>query len=293
MFEQAGVIIVTYQPDVRMLHEKLRSISTQIDNIIVVNNGSNLEIDIPRVTVENLNENKGIAYAQNKGVEILTYRGLLYSFFLDQDSELPDDFFKVMLDEWEELKVKDKKIALLSPLIQDKNFGNYSYPIRLVDGRLHRTVEEPDNWPVDQVVPISSGILVNLQAFQQSGGLSDELFIDWVDFQLDFRLLLSGYSTYATNKVTLQHAIGNKNKRKFFTKDIYPANYPLFREYYFARNAIIMAREFGDKIPGLKEFVKRTLRIRFLVVIYEKQKLRRFWTLFRAMRDGRRFPISD
>lgn len=293
MFEQTGVIIVAYQPDVQVLDEKLRSIATQIDNIIVVNNGSNLEIDLPRVTVENLNENKGIAYAQNKGVEILTHRGVLYSFFLDQDSELPDNFFKIMLGEWEELKAKDEKIALLSPLIQDKNFGKYLYPIRLINGRLQRTVEKPSSWPVDQVIPISSGILISLSAFQQSGGLTSELFIDWVDFQLDFRLLMSGYSTYATNRVTLQHVIGKKDKRKFFTKNIYPTNYPLFREYYFARNAIIIMREFKNEIPGVKEFVKRALKLRFLFIIYENQKFRRFWTLCRAMHDGRKFPISN
>lgn len=63
-------VFVTYSPDIFLFHEALYSLSNQVHTSIIVDNStqSNLEYDSENILVLALNENVGIAAAQNIGI---------------------------------------------------------------------------------------------------------------------------------------------------------------------------------------------------------------------------------
>ncbi|MGO3537275.1 MAG: glycosyltransferase, partial [Latilactobacillus curvatus] len=62
-----GVVIVAYNPEIRVFKKKIDAISKLTDGVVVINNGSKLSFDNDRIELVNLDSNKGIAYAQNLG----------------------------------------------------------------------------------------------------------------------------------------------------------------------------------------------------------------------------------
>src|SRR5437899_2419096 len=94
-----AAIIVSYNPTVKRIEELLLSLSTQVDKIIVIDNGSENSRDLIKVgeafdflVIECLHENKGIAYAQNFGLNIARDIGANYVIYFDQDSHVKNNF---------------------------------------------------------------------------------------------------------------------------------------------------------------------------------------------------------
>ncbi|MCT4384166.1 hypothetical protein [Lacticaseibacillus paracasei] len=274
-----GVVIVLYHPEMAKLK---RTIVTTLKNtpyLALVNNGEPLA-DLGDSVVE-LGENKGIAYAQNIGVETLQKQSKLDGvFFLDQDSEIEENFFSRMLLEWDRLTLTHPRLAMLSPVIRRRTeTGNYSILILENDRLIKASVDSSKQTIVENTLPISSGVLVSVSAFMAVDGLASKWFIDWVDFDLDLKLLMQGYSIVTTNATSIIHEIGTPDRRNFFGKQIAVTNYVLFREYYTARNSMYLMRKFGATSKGISKYCWGQVSRRFLMLLYEPKKFRRFATL--------------
>lgn len=284
-----GIVIVTYNPDIKEFVDKLSVFSNLTANIVVVNNGKKIDLGKFNNYLVDLNGNKGIAYAQNVGFEKLFEENVELVFFFDQDSDVDQLFIKLMLNKWIELSKKDDKLSLISPQIIDKDFGNTQIIYKMDSKGLSRVdLSKNRNMTVKDTIPISSGILVSTISLHKIDGLDSSLFIDWVDFDLDFKLKLAGFNIYSTNAAYIKHAIGKKEKRKFFLKNIYPSNHAPFRDYYFARNGIFLIRKYGVKIPGLRKWVYRSLSIRLICLFYENNKIKHIQSFFKGIYDSRK-----
>lgn len=287
--KQWGVVIVTYNPTIEAFAKKMTRYLAATPHVVVVNNGESLQATDFASHVIELGDNLGIARAQNVGVAALQKQGVPFVFFLDQDSELSAGYFAAMLAEWHRIAQTDPKIGLLSPIVRDRTYHNESVPRGIRDGRVVKLPVPITAWPVASVLPISSGILTTIAIFTAAGGIDDALFIDWVDFQLDFNIMTAGYQTYYTNVAYIEHAIGQKEAHKFLGKTIYPTSHPLFREYYFTRNALVVGRQFQAAYPGLLKFVWRSLAIKYLFAFYEKNTFKRLVQLTRGIRDAKHY----
>ena len=93
--DRAGVVavVVTYQPALDVLEQLLDALIPQATSVVVVDNGShsdlaawNSERDIRAVELLLLGENRGIAAAQNAGIQWARNRGAGYVLLMDQDS---------------------------------------------------------------------------------------------------------------------------------------------------------------------------------------------------------------
>jgi rhamnosyltransferase len=284
-----GVVVVSYNPEIKSFSKRIHRYLNQTSNVVIVNNGDSLaKTDFADQVVE-LGENLGIARAQNIGVQVLREKKVKFVFFLDQDSDLCDGFFYNMLDEWSRISERDATIGLLSPVIQDRTYHNISVPRAIRDGQVVKLSEPVTQFPVAQVMPISSGILTTVEIFDHAGGIDDALFIDWVDFQLDFNVMAAGYQTYYTNVAVIEHSIGKKQAHRFLNKKIYPTSHPLFREYYFTRNALIVGRQFSTLIPGLMKFVWRSIGIKYIFAFYEKNTIKRLVQLTKGIHDAHKY----
>lgn len=278
-----GVVVVSYNPELVEFSKRISRYLSETPNVVIVNNGDSLaQSDFAEHVIE-LGSNQGIAHAQNVGLHVLSEKKVKFVFFLDQDSDLSEGFFYNMLQEWSRIFQSDANLGLLSPIIQDRTYHNISVPRAIRNGQIVKLPEPITKWPVKQVMPISSGILTTVDIFEQSGGIDDDLFIDWVDFQLDFNLIASGYRTYYTNVAYIEHAIGEKKVHRFLNKKIYPTSHPLFREYYFTRNALIVGHQFHSLIPGLMKFVWRSIGIKYIFAFYEKNTFKRLVQLTKGI----------
>ena len=92
-------IIVLYKPNIDLMNKVLLSINTQVNNIILINNGcekydfSNFD----NIESINLGDNFGIAYAQNRGIEKALKLGADYVLLSDQDTIYPNDYITSFL----------------------------------------------------------------------------------------------------------------------------------------------------------------------------------------------------
>ena len=86
-------VMVTFEPKVPKIKEVIRAIELQIDELLLIDNGSSnfdqllsFLDDISNVRVERMSSNKGLPYAQNLGVLRAKELNMDYVLFLDQDS---------------------------------------------------------------------------------------------------------------------------------------------------------------------------------------------------------------
>ncbi|MDG2978938.1 glycosyltransferase [Latilactobacillus curvatus] len=283
-----GVVIVAYNPDTLDFNKKIEKVTKLTKNLIIVNNGDDLVETGLDYTLVNLRENRGIAYAQNFGAKLLSLREVELIFFFDQDSDFNDDYFEIMLKEWKMLSSLDSSIGMLSPSVIDKNF-NYSQPILILkNNSIEKVVLNKEDESIKDTLPISSGILVSDAAFKKVKGTKEDYFIDYVDFELDLNFINSGYSIYSTGKAFIRHAIGKKEKRKFLFKSIYPSNHPVFREYYFMRNGILVYKSYGKYFKGVKNLIIMNAIRRFLYTFYEENTMLRISKLCKGIVDARK-----
>ncbi|MZJ92982.1 glycosyltransferase, partial [Collinsella aerofaciens] len=169
-----GSVIVTFNPNTTQFKQVLDAVTGQVESIKVVDNGSSNIIDIWRltknynnVTVEMLNDNFGIAEAQNIGVrgfESLSYDWVLT---LDQDTIIPFNYVEQLKKECIGLK----NAGIITGAYMDIKWNATEVcTIRSKrTPRVQRVTEE-----------ISSGNLVLVQAWQEVGGFDERLFIDYV-----------------------------------------------------------------------------------------------------------------
>lgn len=288
-----GVVIVAFNPNLADFEKKIDGISMVTENLVIINNGDDFNISNKHVRLINLHENKGIAYAQNVGAKILKEIGVSLLFFFDQDSVYDNTYFERMLIEWVKLNNEDENIGILSPNIIDDKFKFVQGFLTLTDDGIKKSVLNQDEYKIiKNTLPISSGILVSKDAYFAVGGVKDSFFIDFVDFELDLNLLKHGYSIYSISNIFIEHAIGEKNKRHFLFKAIYPSNHPIFRGYYTVRNGIYVYRMYGDRFKGLKKLILKSLFVRTICAFYEENKLKRLNSIFKGIRDGVRTSLQ-
>lgn len=287
MENKYGIVIVTYKPNIDELNKKVDKYTTNSNAVVViVNNGNKLNIsEHSNLIIKNLGKNMGIAYAQNIGINYLQEKGIDLAFLLDQDTKLEKKYFEKMLKKWQSLKIKDSKLAVLSPVAFDRKTKKLLSTKHLVNDNLE--IEFLKNGDKYNTLPISSGILVDTNIFEKVGGNYSEYFIDWVDFQFDLDIIDAGYHVYTTPEIRINHQIGNASTRKFLWKTIHPSNHSAFRNYYFFRNGILFMNK-NRLHKFVKKFVISALLKRFICIFYEKRKVDKLKAMINGIKDARK-----
>lgn len=298
--------IVTYNPDIERLTENIRAIIEQIENIVIVDNGSeNLE-EIKSCCEKNCNsecihilalgENKGIAYALNRIVEQSMEIGGEWTLTLDQDSVIPGN----MMDEYMKYLNSEQyhsKVAMLVPKIWDR--------VMQTDISDQKDVE--DDY-VQVETAITSGTLMENSIWKQLGGFTEELFIDYVDFDYCMKVKLSNYSIIKVNSVKLLHELGNATEvklfeflvkftrkntslNKLFTMFRYTSNHSAERLYYVTRNQYWYMDKYKAYIDVKK--MKKSMRIEWIIkLLSEKEKVKKYKSIKEGIRDGKELKLG-
>ena len=161
-----GSCTVLYNPNESVL-TNLNSYSNCVDVSVVVDNSDtkneisqSLKND-PNFIYIDMDGNKGIAAALNKGIEYLNSKNIDFALTMDQDSLFPTKYYPNILKLVNKYKTDYSVIGL--------NFNQDN-------GGLDEIIEVP-YW-------ITSGNFVNTSYFISVGVFINVLFIDYVDFDL-------------------------------------------------------------------------------------------------------------
>lgn len=276
---KVAAIIVCYNPETDDLIHSIYQLENQCNHIFVIDNSDKLELiknletilsNFNRLDYIPLFENKGIAYAQNIGLE-LAFKSLNeFSILLDQDSVITPSLINELVFAYNDLLSNDIKVACIGPQTFNRDTKIKYQP-------MFRKLTSNGRY---QKVPaiISSGKLVSMNAYKIIGGFDVGLFIDLVDFDWCFKASALGYSTFISTSTYMGHRVGDGDINVFGLFKI-PKSKPI-RHYYQTRNTIFLLFRkyipFKFKLRGITLIVfslaifpvlykPRLIRLKFLV----------------------------
>lgn len=269
--------IVTYNPQINLLSSNITAIRSQVDYVVLIDNGSNnardiddLKNDGDNIIVVYNNNNEGIAKALNQIGSEAKRLGCDWFLTLDQDSVCQPD----IIDHYDSCikELSDDTIGMLCPRIK----------LRVLDENEKSITSKYE----DVDVAITSGCLVKVKTWEEVSGFWDYLFIDKVDDDFCLSLKDKGWRIVRVNNVSLEHEIGRPTKHHFFTFSYYTDSYPEFRYYYIARNSVIVYSIHNNHhFDAKKNIFKKMLKI----IIGENGKTLKLKALYKGYKDGKKF----
>lgn len=262
--------IVTYNPDLVRLKLNLSAIINQVDEVVIVDNGSKNKEEIislaegyANVTVTGNKNNRGIAAALNQIGDIAVAKRYDYFLTLDQDSVADSGLVEKLC-----LPFSKKTVGATCPYINRKN----------------------DFFAEDKTetvkVAITSGEMVKTSVWEEIGGFWEYLFIDEVDHEFSYQIRRRGYTIIQTHAVAINHIIGEPFSKKVLGHQFHPTNHSAFRRYYIARNNVIMQHLFPNEKEPFPHRYKMLVRIIVSILFCEREKVAKIGAILRGIKDG-------
>lgn len=231
-----AAVLVSYCPDNAVLERTLKSLLSQVDALYWVDNGSSSRLpEFP--TADNLvfiglDQNMGIATAQNLGIRAAIEDAAEFILLSDQDTFFPLD----TLDDLIKTFQRWPNAAAVVPLFKDKNKkaadgfileNTCSFIPKNISGGDHKLFQA-----------IASGKVLRVASLQQTGLMDESLFIDWVDLEWCWRARKHGFEVIGNASITIEHSLGDSAKDLGFRE--VNLRSPV-RHYYITRNAFYLA----------------------------------------------------
>lgn len=269
-------VVVTYNPNIDDLQSLINSLEPQVDEIIVVDNGSSVDFhrlaQPEKVHFELLNDNAGIGRAQNIGARLAIKNGCKFICFFDQDSRLEPKFISSLLDAYSHLSQQGIKVGALGPLIIDersgKKFPFYRY------STFKRTViyaNESEKYIETQQL-ISSGTFFCADIWSSESENHEGFFLEYVDTDWCLRLSQNGYKLFGVTEAHLIHKLGDDRKKVMNVLEV--PIHSTYRYFYVFRNGVYCSlyRKFPLSWSSYNLF--RLLSFYFIMLMIKKDKLK-------------------
>ena len=232
-------ILVSYEPEATTLRGTVESLLPQLEHLFVVDNGSQIDpVDLldlkgeEGLTIIRLDENLGIAAAQNVGIAAARDARADFVVLSDQDTVYPQGAISRLIKVFE----RWPKAAAVVPLFNDVNKSSSDgfilensclFSPTPVAGGEHRLLQA-----------IASGKVIRLSTLEDIGTMDESLFIDWVDLEWCWRARHKGYQVIGSGDVEVNHSLGDTSRNIGYRE--VNLRSPL-RHYYITRNAFSLA----------------------------------------------------
>jgi rhamnosyltransferase len=291
MFVKTATIIVTYNPVINALKKQIDRLLEQVQLIIIVDNGSknssvlinelsNIASQNKIIILEN-GENKGLGFAQNRGIEIAIAEKATHVLLLDDDSLIEAKFVSNLLLDYEKLLTSGIKIGAIGPTYYNKETGE-QYPItKYIGPFIERKLPKEES--VEASFLIASGCLIPTSILEEVGLMNEDFFIDYIDVEWSYRAVSMGYKLFATPNAKMNHIIGEKRVSVFGRK--ISLHSPL-RKYYLFRNSIFMIKcPYISNGYKIREIIFNLFRFILYLILSNEKKLYVRYT-YHAYLDG-------
>lgn len=267
--------IVLYNPDIKRLQKNIESIWRQVENVILVDNGSKSVNDIisilskyPNTILIRNKENEGIARALNQICLKTEEQDIPWVITLDQDSICPDGLITSMMS-----YSANEEIGIICPAVYYEGLN----------------VKKQNQEETEYVYAcMTSASLTRLKAWKMVHGFQEDYFIDFVDNDFCMKLKLAGYKILRVNKCILHHQLGESHVRKFFygkIKVCYTKHQP-WRFYYMIRNNLYFIHKYRRYLNVIKEYFK-VIYIAAKGLLFADEKSNTLLYICRGYRDAR------
>lgn len=287
-------VIVTYNPDLIVFSEVLAAICSQVQSTVIIDNGSVINVlelvtslGKDNIHVISLQENLGIAAAQNVGIHWALQQGSSFVLLMDQDS-IPDETMvnKLLLTYRDLRNNENRRIAAIGPRFKDSKSGHLSKHVcfkKFGTGRIECT-------PGDQAVPvdflIASGSLIETSIFSLVGYMEEGLFIDHVDTEWILRARSKGYQAWGHCDAAMTHSLGESRVHLWIGRwrDI-PIHKP-FRYYYIFRNSLLIRRRRYPCLEWKRVDIIRLIQILIFITMFHPKRIQTLRMIFLGMAHG-------
>ncbi len=270
-------IIVLYNPDLERLDENINAIRNQVDEVRLLDNGSENPkvIDefissnhFDNVSIDHFNENKGIAYALRIGTEWADKVGAEWVLSLDQDSVAKPGLIDSYLE-----YIDIDKLGALTCEVEDRNVEE------------DKAESNKANDIVDVDICLTSGFFMKVSAYKDTDGYIDDMFIDKVDFDICLSLKDAGYRIVRIPYVGLLHELGRITTGRLLGRNVMVTNHPAWRQYYMARNGVILHKRHPDRYT-LKQCLGMEFKELVFSVCLEKNKFKKVFMRIKGFFKG-------
>jgi rhamnosyltransferase len=287
-------VVITYHPDLENLKILLASLSSQVFQVVIVDNGSTASLEsfaasqkqIQNLVVLSLGENFGIGYAQNVGIEHAKNLGVDYVALFDQDSCPEADMIQTLCAAAVELQVSGVPLAAVAPCYKDTQGGVLSTFVRVGLFGFKRTALVQNSGPVEADFLISSGSLIPISALVDIGGVDASLFIDHVDTEWCFRAKGMGYKLFGVPDAIMLHSLGDHRIRFWFLRWRTVPYHSPFRYYYMFRNSILLQRRSYMPFNWKMADLGRCVRAMLFFGLFSSSRGACLKMMFRGVLDG-------
>lgn len=278
MNDKIAGCVVLFQPD-ENVPENIRSYVSTLDLLLVMDNSPDnqkwIKESLPeaedKMVYFPLENNKGIAYALNKAAEMAMAKGCHWLLTMDQDSHFKEGDFVKLTAAIEEVKRLFKKIGIITPFQQVH----------------HRFSQQSQTGFSVLRSAMTSGNLLNLQAWAEAGPFAEKLFIDYVDHEFCLRVRKNGFSIVQVNDLHLVHSLGRFEVKKFFGKTIGISNHNADRRYYIMRNGLYTAVKYVNFDWRVSAFIMKGMITDLLrVLVFEKKKGKKIKAMLKGSLDA-------
>lgn len=261
-------VVVLYNPDIAVI-ENIKSYQSFCHKLFVIDNSTSYNEEVinslkefKNVEYLSLKGNQGIAKALKEGMALSILDKADYTLTMDQDSLFPTDKLDVIKAYLEKYSEEYAIIGL--------NFNSESSESKLIEEHFLLT----------------SGNFIKNEDYQKIKGFKEELFIDWVDFDLDEQFYSIGKKVGYINEVSLIHKMGNPESHKLMGKKVTALNHPLVRYYYRYRNGLYLYKR--NKKYFKKKYKHDIIIDRIKILLYEKNKHAKFKMIRKGRKDAKR-----
>jgi len=250
-----AVVVVSYNPNLQSYTELLSVLLGQSDRVIVVDNSEKLNdnawlymeqlaLDLDRVAIMRLGENRGLATALNIGIEIAIEDGADFVVLSDQDSAPSFDMVPRLAEAYGRLSEKFEKVAGVGPTFADLYTG-VTYPFqakvpgRFFYGHVHTTADKEF---VEALTLITSGTLLSKEVLLDVGFMHEGFFIDQIDIEWCHRARAKGYRIFGAYAARMHQHMGESVLPVWFMRWRKESLYSPLRIYYRIRNFVFLLR---------------------------------------------------
>jgi len=290
LVKSTAIIVTTFNPNIKDFKTTLESYINQVILVVVCDNSDRWESQSEikellrgygSTKLLSMGGNKGIAEAQNFGINYSIVHGFKYFIEIDQDSTLPHDYVVNIAASYIKLLCENEKVAGVGPLAtrpsDDAVYGKGKYGKGLI--RVDKT--------------LSSGFFFSQTAFEIVGLKNELLFIDYVDWDWCWRAKRLGLNTFIDSNLKIKHIQGSGYKRFIFFNVNLSA--PIRNYYQFRNSFYMMGKNYVPLSWKVKRLLINIIKLPVCSFFIGEGVLRRKY-IFKALKDvvaGKRGIIRD
>lgn len=212
-------VVVLFEASQAEVEGLVRRVRPEVGALVLVANGPTGRVDrarlqgIPgeaRLVHLGLEQNLGLAAAQNEGLRWGLVHGFTRALLLDQDSQPAPGMIEELHGALEWLQDQGLPAAAVGPRYRDPRTGRPGYFVRWGCAGVERVEPADEDPPVEVDFLISSGTLLLLPVVEGIGAMDEGLFIDHVDTEWCLRAQARGYRLYGVPSAVMDHQIGGE-----------------------------------------------------------------------------------